>query len=263
MPELAEVEFYRKKWEKGLGFPIRKTHLNAAKRVFRDCKPSLIRKSLQGSSLTDAIASGKQMLFRADGPAWLGIHLGMTGKLLVESSNYRPEPHDHLVLYTDQNALIFNDFRLFGRLRFAIGPEEPDWWKDRALDVTADPFTYSFMRNKIGESRRPVKAVLLDQSIFPGVGNWMADEILWRARIVPHRPWNGLKEAEHREIWKRARQVCRDALRVIGTDWSTPPRTWLFNHRWKDGGTCPKTGKPLIRAQIAGRTTCYSPAWQR
>jgi formamidopyrimidine-DNA glycosylase len=51
-------------------------------------------------------------------------------------------------------------------------------------------------------------------------------------------------------------------MRVIGTDWGRPPDDWLFNHRWMDGGSCPHTGKPLRREKIAGRTTCWSPAWQ-
>ena len=58
-------------------------------------------------------------------------------------------------------------------------------------------------------------------------------------------------------------QVCEDAMCVIASDWSTPPDEWLFNHRWKDGGVCPKTGAKLIREEIGGRTTCWSPKWQR
>jgi formamidopyrimidine-DNA glycosylase len=57
-------------------------------------------------------------------------------------------------------------------------------------------------------------------------------------------------------------EVCRDAMRVIAPDWSRPPEDWLFNHRWRDGGICPRTGRPLQREPIGGRTTCWSPAWQ-
>jgi formamidopyrimidine-DNA glycosylase len=58
------------------------------------------------------------------------------------------------------------------------------------------------------------------------------------------------------------REVCTDALRVIGKDWSDPPDTWLFNHRWEKGGRCPRTRGPLLHATIGGRTTCWSPRRQ-
>jgi formamidopyrimidine-DNA glycosylase len=59
------------------------------------------------------------------------------------------------------------------------------------------------------------------------------------------------------------RQVCRDALKVIGKDWSDPPSHWLFNHRWSDGGKCPASRALLKRAPVGGRTTCWSPAKQK
>lgn len=263
MPELAEVEYFRKMWEKAAGAKILCIHQHSRKRIFQGCDVRQLRNALTGSRLVESATSGKQMLFRFDSPAWLGLHLGMTGELSCQPATFKPGKHDHLVLFTREHAFVFSDPRQFGRIRFDHGVEPPGWWNQRPADILSQSFTCSYMNSRIGSSMRPVKAALLDQSIFPGIGNWMADEILWRARIRPDRPWSGLTEAEKREVWKRVRQVCRDALRVIAPDWSTPPDTWLFNHRWKDGGTCPKTGKPLVRQQIAGRTTCYSPAWQR
>jgi formamidopyrimidine-DNA glycosylase len=118
--------------------------------------------------------------------------------------------------------------------------------------------------------RSPLKAVLLQQERFPGVGNWMADEILWRAALAPARPAGTLTPAEVRRLWRACRLVCRQALAVIaGKGDHLPadlnvgiPSSWLFLHRWRDGGRCPRTGKPLARATIGGRTTCWSPAWQ-
>jgi formamidopyrimidine-DNA glycosylase len=114
--------------------------------------------------------------------------------------------------------------------------------------------------------------VLLNQKYFPGIGNWMADEILWRAALHPALPAG---RAAAPPIAKKLRatiqQVTRDALRVIaGQGEKLPPDlnvhipdTWLFNHRWEKGGVCPKTKKPLSRAEIGGRTTCWSPARQK
>ncbi|NJK91109.1 MAG: Fpg/Nei family DNA glycosylase, partial [Blastochloris sp.] len=86
--------------------------------------------------------------------------------------------------------------------------------------------------------------------------------ILWRASLHPRRSAGSLTPREIKTLWKHTQKVIRDALRVIGHDWSDPPNSWLFNHRWKDGGLCPKTKTPLIRETIAGRTTCWSPGRQ-
>jgi len=113
--------------------------------------------------------------------------------------------------------------------------------------------------------------VLLMQERFPGVGNWMADEILWRAAIHPKRLAGSLSPVEMRALWRECRNVCGLALDTIaGRGQKLPPdlnvnipRSWLFWHRWEDGGRCPKTKKPLVREAVGGRTTCWSPARQK
>src|ERR1041385_4607117 len=90
MPELAEVEFYRRQWDAGLGQPITKVHLHETKRVFRGVDTTLVKR-LRGEKLEISQASGKQMLFQLSGNFWLGIHLGMTGRLHAETSDYQPQ----------------------------------------------------------------------------------------------------------------------------------------------------------------------------
>jgi formamidopyrimidine-DNA glycosylase len=98
----------------------------------------------------------------------------------------------------------------------------------------------------------------------------MADEILWRAALHPARPAGELTPREVRTLWRECRHVCQLALDAIaGRGDTLPPDlnvgippTWLFHHRWADGGMCPRTKRPLQRATIGGRTTCWSPARQ-
>jgi formamidopyrimidine-DNA glycosylase len=212
------------------------------------------------------------MLFRFSGGGWLGIHLGMSGELRREAAGYAPRRHDHLVLEQRNHCLVFTDPRMFGRIVFAVGHAPPVWWTRLAPPILSPAFTVdaiaSFLRRR---ARTPVKAVLLMQERFPGVGNWMADEILWRAGIHPRRLAGSLPSAEARAVWRECRRVCRLALRTIaGRSNDVPtalnvriPDSWLFNHRWEDGGRCPRTGARLVREKVGGRTTCWSPARQR
>jgi len=113
--------------------------------------------------------------------------------------------------------------------------------------------------------------VLLMQERFPGIGNWMADEILWRAALHPKRLAGSLGSAEVKTLWRECRRVCQLALeKIAGKGDKLPPdlnvnipESWLFRHRWRAGGRCPKTGALLMREEVGGRTTCWSPARQR
>lgn len=284
MPELAEVEHFRRRWNEGIGDRVLRVFARKGKRVFRGESTAILVRDLGGARLEASHAHGKQLLFtftrptrsvREQGPGSrrrqqsgseqpisLGVHLGMTGALRVEPPTHRPKKHDHLVLYQETRALVFTDPRLFGRIRFSA-THEPAWWADLPTQVLSSGFTVQHVARFLERrARSPIKPVLLDQRGFPGIGNWMADEILWRARIHPRRLAGTLLPAEVVRIRQETRFVCRGALRFVAPSFGDPPGSWLFVHRWKDGGRCPATGVVLVRATIGGRTTCWSPALQ-
>src|SRR5262249_4252237 len=98
MPELAEVEFFRRCWDQGVGQRIQRVHLHSGKRIFRNAPVAEMEKGLSGSVLLGSEARGKRLLFRFSRELWLGLHLGMSGKLKAEPPRFTPEKHDHLVL---------------------------------------------------------------------------------------------------------------------------------------------------------------------
>ena len=258
MPELAEVEYYRRQWDSGIGKRITAVELHAQKRIFRGSDPREIKRRLTHSRLVESCSRGKQMLFRFTGGSWIGLHLGMTGTLRTEPADFAPEKHDHLVLRQAAQALVFRDPRLFGRVRFHHGKDNPPWWSAATPEIGSRAFSPAFLDEFLRRHRRaPIKAVLLLQSGFPGVGNWMADEILWRARIAPQTPSGALTLPQQIAVRKATRFVSREALRIIGRDFSDPPRSWLIHHRWRPGGLCPRDRTPLERATIGGRTTAW------
>jgi len=272
MPELAEVEFYRKQWNPGLGRRVGAVRAHPSARVFRGCAVRALQRELTGAVLLASAASAKQMLFRFSGGRWLGLHLGMSGELRAEPAGFAPGKHDHLVLIQRDRCLVFTDPRMFGRVRLAVGRGPPAWWVRLPPPILSSAFSVEAVTAFLHRhARAPVKAVLLSQERFPGVGNWMADEILWRAAIHPARRAGALPAAVIRTLWRECRRVCRLALAAnagLGDDVPPAlnariPASWLFHHRWEDGGRCPLTGAPLRRALIAGRMTCWSPIRQK
>jgi len=271
MPELAEVEYYRKRWSVGHGAKILGVEVHPRSRIFRDTSIQTIVREIRGSFLRNSSAAAKQMLFQFSNQQWLGLHLGMTGELRVEPHDYAVQQHDHCVFRQEKRSLVFTDPRMFGRIQYHHGGEKPAWWTSIAPAVLSDQFTTSALASFLKRrARAPIKAVILMQEQFPGIGNWMADEILWRSAIHPRRPAGSLTATEQQTLRRECRQVCRLALRKIAGrgDYLQPdlnghiPDTWLFNHRWRDGGRCPKSGVKLIREVVGGRTTCWSPARQ-
>jgi formamidopyrimidine-DNA glycosylase len=295
MPELAEVEFFRKRWSVGHGDRVIEVLTHDRAKVFRECDIALLKQGLSGATLLGSETAAKQMLFcfantpprtapkgasraepgvplRAESRGWLGIHLGMTGELRVEPPGYVPQKHDHFVLRQKLRSLVFNDPRTFGAVRFTVGPTPPDWWTRIAPAILTRAFTLEavvdFLRRR---ARAPIKAVLLMQERFPGIGNWMADEVLWRAGIHPKRAAGSLTPAEVRALHRECRNLCRLAFATIAGrgDYLPPdlnvhiPKSWLFWHRWEKGGLCPRTGAKLVRETVGGRTTCWSPARQK
>jgi formamidopyrimidine-DNA glycosylase len=151
---------------------------------------------------------------------------------------------------------------MFGALKFEESAA-PEWWTSLPPEVVSRSFTLKavadYLRRRKGS---PLKAVLLQQERFPGVGNWMADEILWRCKFHPARKAGTLDEEEAETFWRETKQLCRDALKIIGDKYGRPPASWLFRHRWRRGGKCPRDGATLERATIGGRTTAWCPECQ-
>lgn len=264
MPELAEVEYFRRCWDPGLGRTVRGVFLNPKARIGRGLEMAALTKALVGRKLVASYAAAKQMAFCFGGNVWLGVHLGMSGRLECGDDSREPTNYDHFVLtMAGGKRLVFADPRQFGRVLFWTGTGVPPWWEKIPPPLLSPEFTVgalsAFLRRR---ARTSIKAVLLMQERFPGIGNWMADEVLWRAGFHPQAKAGAFGPLAIRKLHRTIREVCTDALAVIGKDWSDPPASWLFNHRWKDGGRCPRTKEPLHREEVGGRTTCWSPARQ-
>lgn len=263
MPELAEVEFNRKQWNVGIGMQVLDIELHEHTRPLRGHAPGLLPKHLTGAKFLRSEARGKQMLLEFSGSIWLGIHLGMTGRLHVEPPGYKAQKHDHLLLRQSAQTLVFTDPRQFGRIRFHQGPTPPDWWTRIPPGINSPQFTKAKMESFLARHPRlALKAALLLQDGFPGIGNWMADETLWRAKIHPRLRARRLTSPQATALWKQLRFVCRLALRHIGPTYAEMPKHWFFHQRWTKGGQCPIHGEPLSRATIGGRTTAWCPKCQ-
>jgi formamidopyrimidine-DNA glycosylase len=246
VPELPEAERARLQIEKVLGREIaavddRDTY------VSRPHAPGEIAAALIGRRLTAAHRRGKFLWAETDGDGpELGLHLGMAGRIVIDEP---PVGWDRFALeFADGTRMALRDKRRLGRA--VIEPDFSHVGPDAAEVSRAD------FRKRIGRGNAPLKARLLDQKAISGVGNLLADEILWRARLSPRRLTGSLSEAELDLLRRELRAAVRSAIRRGGA------HTGELIPQRERGGHCPRCGAELARATIGGRTTYWCPVEQ-
>jgi formamidopyrimidine-DNA glycosylase len=247
MPELPEAERARRQLERVVGREIVAVDDSDAY-VCRPHAPGEMGAALVGHHLTDTHRRGKFLWAETDGGPQLGLHLGMAGSLTVDEAP-APRNWDRFVLeFTDGGRLALRDKRRLGRA--VLEPDFSHVGPD-AAEVGREQF-----RARVGRGTAPLKARLLDQAVIAGVGNLLADEILWRARLGPRRLPNGLTTDELDRLRRATRAAMRDAVRLGGAHTGH-----LIPHRLR-GGRCPRCRTELERATIGGRTTFWCPECQ-
>jgi formamidopyrimidine-DNA glycosylase len=266
MPELPDVEGFRKVLEScAKGRVIQRLDVRDAG-VLHGVTARRLRNALEGRRFTEPERHGKWLLARTDGDGpTLVLHFGMTGRLVCGHPDDAAEAHDR-VLFTvggdrrgpGDRQLRFRDQRKLQGL----------WLADDDSDVArllADqgPDAMAVDRKEfeavLSARRGKVKTVLTDQSVLAGLGNLLADEILWRARLRPADRASDLTEAERRRLYTHMRRTLRSAV----TAGCVPPRdSWLTGHRDDPDPICPRCGDHLRRSRMGGRTTVWCPRCQ-
>jgi formamidopyrimidine-DNA glycosylase len=280
MPELPEVEAARRLLTRSaVGRRIVSVRVMPDPIVFQGVSPARIRRALVGRRVIAAHRHGKHLWLELDRRPWPCFHFGMSGgievrgrrrqKLMVEGRRAREEPwlprflKLHLTL-DNGGEVVFRDARRLGRVRLRHDPRAEPPISLLGFDALHDVPSVARLVELFGKRAAPVKAVLLDQSFSAGVGNWIADEVLYQARIDPRRRTDTLSRAEVGRIRSRLRFVISTAVRA-GADSDRFPPKWLFHTRWSKRLQRPVTvrGERIRYLTVGGRTTAWVAEVQR
>jgi len=217
--------------------------------VCRPHAPGEIAAALVGRRLVQAHRRGKFLWVETDDGPDLGLHLGMAGRIAVDEEE-APRRWDRFALeFADGGRMALRDKRRLGRA--VIDPDFSHVGPD-AAEVGRDVF-----RDRVGRGTTALKARLLDQGVIAGVGNLLADETLWRAKLSPRRVAGELSVEELDLLRRELRAAVRDAIRNGGV------HTGRFMPARERGGVCPRDTTPLERGTVGGRTTYWCPTCQR
>jgi formamidopyrimidine-DNA glycosylase len=259
MPELVEVERYRVLAEGTVGRTITSVESPDPWFLKGAATPPLLSGLLEGSRFVDARRVGKLLLLDVDHGPVVGVRFGMTGTLLVDgadvvgqllySSTRRDPAWDRWsVTFADGGRMVVHDPRRLGGV--SLDPEVSDLGPDAA---TVGP---AALGAALAGSNTPLKARLLDQSRIAGIGNLIADEVLWRAGLSPLRPAGSLSPSEVRRLHRNLGRTLADLSARGGSHLGD-----LMTERHL-GGICPRDGGPLRRSTVGGRTSWWCPSHQ-
>lgn len=242
-------------------------------------------------TITSVLRKGKYIIITLDNSAVIVMHLGMTGRILIEpvkniqfderfTSDNHIDKHTHFIMELtdldeeiDDIELHFNDVRLFGNIWLIPNvtnvesiPLKPlQELGEDALSISLEEFT------RIINSKRSVKSVLLDQTCIAGVGNIYADEACFSAEVYPGRLGLSLSEIERVKLWFAIKTVLKEGLKCRGssvsdyTDASGNTGSFQKQHRVyrKTGQKCTQCDELINRIKLVGRSTHFCPRCQK
>jgi len=231
-----------------------------------------LKKNLTGKTITGLARRGKRIVFSIDGANSFFIHLGMTGRLMVEPKDAPLAIHTHLILDLGANArgekqqLRFRDPRRFGEIRW-LGCESCD----EKMGIEPLVMRTSQLAEKFSRTTRAIKNALMDQSVVAGLGNIYVDESLFDARIHPLTPANTLTKSQVAALTQSIKRVLKRAITHRGStlrdyaDADGNAGAFQRLHRVYDrkGHPCPRCKTPIERIVLGGRSTHFCAHCQR
>lgn len=258
MPELPDVEGFRRVLADGAkGRPIEAVEV-IDRGMLRRGSPEVLGRALEGKRFREPRRHGKWLIAPV-GEACVLMHFGMTGLLEWTGRDAERHRHDRIVFVCRGGELRYRNMRRFGGVWLVRAEEEREQVTGR-LGPDAQDLSREEFHQLIAGRRGQIKAALMDQKLLAGVGNLLADEMLWRARLDPRAPASALRPQRRDALYDALREVLRGSIpagRVPhGKNWITAVRDE------KDPG-CPRCGSRLRKATVAGRTAAWCPRCQR
>jgi formamidopyrimidine-DNA glycosylase len=240
--------------------------------------PRAVRETLPGRRVLAVHRLGKHLWFELDAAPHPLFHFGMTGAFRTpgddpidleggpaEPDRSWPPRFWKILLEVDGGGVLaMTNARRLGRIRLRDAPLDEPPLSRLGFDPLVSPLRLPAFRQVVGRRRRArLKSLLLDQSFAAGIGNWMADEILYQAALDPRRRAGDLTDGEVAQLHRSLKKVVTTAVEADARK-AQFPRTWLFHHRWKNRAQERVTarGEAIEHLTVGGRTTAWVPSRQ-
>ena len=259
MPELPELEVFKQYVDStSLHQNIETIEVKNGK-VLGGISAGELKRGLEGRRFESTRRHGKHLFVELGDGEWLLLHFGMTGSLkYYKDADEEPTHARVLISFGNGYHLAFDDQRMFGKVDLI---EDPDGYVEKQ-QLGLDPLDVDFtaFRQRLEGRRGEIKATLMNQRVFAGIGNIYSDEILFQVRLHPKTSVERLDESSLHDLHEQTRRVLRAAIER-GVDPGGLPDSYLLPHR-REGEDCPRGNGKVQKTKAAGRTAYYCPTCQ-
>ena len=265
MPELPEVETVKEALKRKI-LNRKIVDVNVLyNNIIEYPKVTSFKEEILNETINDIKRRGKWLVFVLDN-YYLLSHLRMEGKYNIRGKDEEITKHEHVIFYLDDNtSLRYNDTRKFGRM-YLIKKEDfltckPI--KDLGLEPFSNELTKEYLKEKYKKLNKPIKTVILDQSIIVGIGNIYADEILFLSRINPLTLASELDDNDLDNIIKYAKEVLSSAIKSGGTTIRSYTSEEGVHGRFQQNllvhtkEICPVCNNKIEKIKVGSRGTYY------
>ncbi|KAM1060644.1 hypothetical protein ACFX13_025820 [Malus domestica] len=269
MPELPEVEAARRAIEEHcVGKKITKALIADDSKVIDGVSRADFEASLLGKTIVSAHRKGKNMWLCLDSPPFPSFQFGMAGAVYIKGvavTKYKrsavkdtdewPSKYSKFFVELDDGLeFSFTDKRRFARVRLLKDPTSVPPISELGPDALLEPMTVDELFECFSKKKIAIKTLLLDQSVISGIGNWVADEVLYQARIHPEQSAASLSKENCAALHTSIKEVIEYAVQVDAESIHFP-REWLFHFRWGK-----KPGKVLEKSLEVGADSSQFPS---
>ncbi|MGK0406832.1 MAG: formamidopyrimidine-DNA glycosylase [Roseivirga sp.] len=260
MPELPEVEIMRRYFEESALDKIitKLDFLDELGKVYKS-SPEIIEKSLLGKQFKSTERIGKYLFARISKGPWLHLHFGMTGNLELFQGDNLPKYARLVFHFENGEKLAFCDLRKFGVVEIVENPQA----YQKAAKIGDDFLTISceYFIEKLSKTTVAIKTSLLNQKFFAGIGNWIADEMLFDAAVHPLRSTQDINQSELTKLYTAGQKIIRQAI-AEDTHYGDFPADFFVNYRKIDAIHPAYPNSPIERLVVGGRGTFIVPEKQ-
>ncbi|HYF80380.1 MAG TPA: DNA-formamidopyrimidine glycosylase family protein [Symbiobacteriaceae bacterium] len=269
MPELPEMEIYRRHLEQHCcGQAITRIEVGRPKSLNVGVRE--LKGALQDATLTGFSRAGKALVFHLSTGNILLNHLMLGGAIFYGTKDEAPQRTFQVTLWLEQDrALWWTGLRL-GWLHLLTPAQLAAYRADLGLDPLDAHFTPAHLAALLQGRRGKLKPLLVDQQLFPGIGNCYSDEICWSAQIHPLRVAGSLQTGEVDQLWQATQTVLTEATalggytetRFVSGDTFTGgylPHLKVYD---RQGEPCPRCGAAIALVEASNRKVFFCPACQ-
>ena len=272
MPEIAEVETVRNTL-KSMILNKKIVDVNIIYPKIIESNISDFKNILIGRKFVDIDRIGKWLMFDLN-DYYLLSHLRMEGKYFVKKSTDEIIKHEHIIIsFDDGTDLRYHDTRKFGRMNLVKKSDidKVEAIKKQGIEANSNKLTKEYLYDKIHKKNKPIKSLLLDQTIISGLGNIYANEVMFDARINPNKLGKDISLKGCDLIVKASKKIIDAAIKDGGTTIKSYTSSLGVTGRFqqhlmvhkREGEECKVCGTLIENIKIGGRSTYFCPKCQK